>query len=232
MQNRRALNIAVFVVVFLLAGSECFAGMTVYTLRDIYRLRFDQLSFFVFLLLTCALLFQLTWNYAAKGLPSIPKLNFKRALSLSFLLGLAMLLILTMISGIREVLTPGAWRRQGTSYRLNDPAQEPVRRRNIEYLRTALFDYARVHDGKFPPHDFVRDIPEKLWESPDQLGTHYIYHGGLTTNDAHGLLAIEPPDFGEKRMAIITSGEIQLINQDEIDRMSQPSKSYERASQK
>ena len=49
-----------------------------------------------------------------------------------------MLLILTMISGIREVLTPGAWRRQGSSYRLNDPSQESARRRSLEQLRASL----------------------------------------------------------------------------------------------
>src|SRR4051812_33078988 len=100
MPKGRILKVtAAAALVSLLAAGDCYAGMTSYTLRDIYRLRFQELSFFIFLLLVCALVFQVTWNYAAKGFKVIPRLNYWRALSLSFLLGLAMLLILTMISG-------------------------------------------------------------------------------------------------------------------------------------
>src|SRR5262249_19539924 len=149
------------------------AGMTVYGLRDTYRLRFEDISFFIVLLLVCSALFQFLWNHAVKGFSLLPKLKFLQALILATLFGLLMLLILTMISGIREVLTPGAWRRQGSSYRLNDSSQEPARRRSLEQLRTSLFEYARTHQGHFPDYDFTPEIPEKLWESPDQLGTHY-----------------------------------------------------------
>src|SRR5207244_2588840 len=156
---------------------ECQAGMPSITLRDIYRLRFQELSFFFFLFLVCSFLFKVMWNYAAKGFSWLPTLNFRRALCLAALFGLLMLLILTMISVIREVLTPGAWRKQGSTYRLNDPAQEPVRRRSLEHLRLALFEYARANGGNFPAHDFTPDIAEKIWESPDQEGSHYIYSG-------------------------------------------------------
>jgi|ERR1051326_611295 hypothetical protein len=217
MRNRGAPNLsAVVVLISLLAAGECYAGMPSFTLREIYRLRFQELSFFVFLLFACALLFQLTWNYAAKGFTAVPRMNYWRALSLSFLLGLAMLLVLTMISGIREVLTPGAWRKQGSAYRLNDPAQEPARRRSIEHLRAALFDYARAHEGKFPPHDFVAEISEKIWESPDENGTRYIYHGGWTTNDARTLIAVEPPNFGETRFALSGGGAIVAATAEEL----------------
>jgi hypothetical protein len=108
------------------------AGMTVYGLRDIYRLRFEEMSFFIVLFLACAVFLKLLWNHAVKGFPAIPRLKLRHSFSLALLLALAMLLILTMISGIREVLTPEAWRRQGSSYRLNAAAQEPVRRRSLE----------------------------------------------------------------------------------------------------
>src|SRR4029434_2952576 len=101
----------------------------------------------------------------------VPKLKYLQSLCLSLLFGLMTLLILTMISGIREVLTPGAWRHQGASYRLNEPSQEPARRRSLEPLRAALFVYAQAHEGRFPAHDFGAEITEKLWESPDQAGS-------------------------------------------------------------
>jgi hypothetical protein len=192
------------------------AGMTVYGLRDVVRLRLEEISFFIVLLIACSFAFQLLWNFAFQGFNAIPRLKFRQALCLALLFGLVMLLILTMISGIREVLTPGAWRKQGTSYRLNDPSQEPARRRSLEHLRGALFDYARTHDGKFPAHDFVPEIAEKNWESPDQLGSHYIYSGGLATNDVGALLAVEPPNFGDQRFVLLTSGDIQMLSDVDI----------------
>src|SRR5260221_1669102 len=191
------------IVISLAAANQSHAGMPSFELGDIYRLRFQELSFFIFLLLLCAFLFQVMWNYAAKGFDFLPRLNLRRSLCLATLFGLLMLLVLTMISGIREVLTPGAWRKQGSTYRLNDPAQEPVRRRSVEQLRAALFDYARSHDGKFPSHDFTTEIAEKLWESPDQLGSHYVYSGGLTTNKTNSVLAVEPPNFGSQRFVLL-----------------------------
>lgn len=199
------------------------AGMTVYGLKDVYRMRLEDLSFFVALLLVCAFLFRLLWNHAFKGFQFVPRLGYLQSLCLSVLLGLAMLVVLTMISGIREVLSPGVWRRQGSSYRLNDPAQEPVRKRSLESLRTALFEYARTHEGRFPPHDFVPEIPDKLWESPDQNGTHYLYTGGFTTNDVNALLAIEGPVFGDARFVLTITGQIQKLSSEEIERRSQPS---------
>ena len=213
MQIGRALQ-RVFLVgaTLLVSAFSAEAGMTVYGLRDVVRLRLEEISFFIVLLIVCSLAFQLLWNFAFKGFSAIPRLKFRQALCLALLFGLVMLLILTMISGIREVLTPGAWRKQGTSYRLNDPSQEPARRRSLEQLRSALFEYARMHEGKFPPHDFVPDISEKLWESPDQLGSHFIYSGGLTTNDTRVLLAAEPPNFGDQRFVLLTSGDVQLLS--------------------
>src|SRR6185503_8361956 len=165
--------------------------------RDIYRLRLEEISFFIVLLFVCSFGLKLVWNYAFKGFNFVPRLKFVQAFCVSLLFGVLMLLILTMISGIREVLTPDAWRHQGTSYRLNDPAQEPARRRSLEYLRGALFAFARTHEGRFPANDFVAEISDKVWESPDQFGTHYVYFGGLKTNDVGAVLAVEPLTFGD-----------------------------------
>lgn len=197
------------------------AGMTVYGLNDIYRLRLEEISFFMVLLVGCAFILRLLWNHGTKDFSFLPRLKFLPALCLSIVFGLATLLVLTMISGIREVLTPGAWRRQGTSYRLSDPAQEPARVRSLEQLRTALFDYARTHDGRFPSSDFESGIPEKLWESPDQLGTRYLYTGGLSTNNASVILAVEPQPFGATRFVLISSGRVEKLPLEQIQRRQQ-----------
>lgn len=193
------------------------AGMTVYGLNDFYRLRVQEISFLVFLLLICALVLKFVWNCAFKGITSVPRIKYFQALALSILFGLAMLLILTMISGIREVLTPGAWRHQGTSYKLNSPTHEPMRLRSLEHLRAALMNYAQTHDGKFPATDFSDEINEKLWESPEENGSHYIYRGGLTLADTNALLAVEPVMFGDRRFGLFVSGQIQLLDNSEIE---------------
>jgi len=203
----------------LIVAPDAQAGMVVYGLRDVYRLRFEEISFLILLLFLSALLLKLLWNYAAKGFSFLPRLKYLQALSAALLMGLVMLVILTMISGIREVLTPDAWRRQGSSYRLNDPSQEPSRRRSLEHLRGALLQYASAHAGRFPMHDFGADIPEKLWEAPDQAGSHYIYIGGLTTNNSTALLAVEPLNFGGMRFVMRTSGDIEQLPSAEIERL-------------
>lgn len=215
-----SLKVALFVISFAIA-LPAQAGMTVYGLNDLYRLRLQEISFFLILLLTCALILKALWNHAFKGFASVPRLSYGQSFCGALMFGMLMLLILTMISGIREVLTPGAWRRQGTSYRLNDPSQEPARRRSLEHLRGALFEYARTHNGNFPPHDFGPEISEKLWESPDQAASRYVYSGGLTTNHVTAVLAVEPPNFGERRFALIVSGEIVELSNDEIKRRLQ-----------
>ncbi|TAL05914.1 MAG: hypothetical protein EPO07_02775 [Verrucomicrobia bacterium] len=197
------------------------AGMTVYGLRDIYRLRIEEISFFIVLFLACAFILKFLWNHAAKGFAFLPQIKFVQSLCLSLIFGLLMLLVLTMISGIREVLTPDAWRRQGSSYRLNDASQETARLRSLEHLRAALYEYARTHEGKFPPHDFVTEIPEKIWESPDQLGTHYIYTGGLTTNHGAQLVAVEPLAFGESRLVLTAAGQIEKLGDADINKRQQ-----------
>jgi len=218
-QHRKPWIALTIVYLLLRIVPSAHAGMTVYGLRDMYRLRLEDISFFLLLLVGSALLLRVLWNYAAKGFSFLPRLKFLQAFALALLLGLVMLVILTMISGIREVLTPEAWRHQGTSYRLNDPAQEPTRRRSLEHLRGALFQYALTHGGRFPKSDFTPEIPDKLWESPDQSGSHYIYAGPLSTNTPEALLAVEPPNFGDVRFVLRVSGEIEKVSNEEIGRL-------------
>ena len=183
--------------------------MTVYDLNDVVRLRLEDISFFTVLLLVCGLGIRFLWNYLAKDFPGWPKLTFGKALSLTALLSLLMLLVLSMISGARELLTPGAWRRQGSSYRLNDPASEPLRQTSLEGLRAALQVYAQTHNGQYPEHDFVPDIPDKVWRSPDAAGTRYIYFGH--PKSATSIVACEPISFGDKRFVLHGNGQIERM---------------------
>lgn len=195
------------------------AGMTVYDLTDVARLRLEDISFFAFLLLLATLGIRFLWNFLARDFPRLPRLTFAKALSLTALLSLLMLLLLVMISGAREILTPGAWYRQASHYRPSDIGNREMRQQSMESLRAALMQYAYTHEGHFPPHDYVSEIPSKIWESPDNTGTRYIYVGGLTLSQSNSVLACEPRNFGEERAVLFASGKIQSLKTPEIHKL-------------
>ena len=195
------------------------AGMTVYDLTDVARLRLEDISFFGFLLLLAACGVRLLWNYLARDFPRLPRLSFLKALSLTALLSLLMVLLLVMISGARELLAPGAWYRQASHYRPNDIGNLELRQQSIATLRDSLMDYARTHDGHFPPHDYVPGIPTKVWQSPDTADTQYVYLAGSTLTQSNALVVFEPPDFGDDRMVILASGKVQTMKTSEIHRL-------------
>lgn len=102
-----------------LTGGPAHAGMpALYKLGDAAALRLETFSFFAFILLICALIFQILWNYLQRDFPRLPRLGYARALCFILVLGLAFNLVLAMIAGARELMTPGAWERHGVSYRL------------------------------------------------------------------------------------------------------------------
>ncbi len=219
------LRMTSVLLIFVCWPNRAHAGMTVYDLTDVARLRLEDISFFLVLLLLATLGIRFLWNFLARDFPRWPRLTFFKALGLTGLLGLGMLLVLVMISGARELLTPGAWNRQASHYRPNDIGNRELRQQSIEALRTSLMQYAYSHDGHFPPHDYVAEIPSKIWEAPDSVGTRYLYIGGQTVSQSNAVLACEPENFGDERMILFDSGKIASTNTAEIHRlMAQESK--------
>src|SRR5690242_855255 len=135
------------------------AGMPSVTveLTDLAKLRVQSISFFALVFLLSAGLACVAWNLLRRDFPALPHLGFVRGLGLTALWGLLFVVVLTMISGARELLTPGAWKKEGWTYTLDTPAldvpepvTEAVRRQKIEELRFALWDHARKNGGGFP----------------------------------------------------------------------------------
>jgi len=195
------------------------AGMTVYDLSDVVRLRLEDISFFTFVLLLAALGIRFLWNYLARDFTWLPRLNYWKSLCLTILLGLLMLLILMIIAGARELLTPGAWARQGSHYRPNDLGNPELRQQSLESLRAALILYAQSHQGQFPPHEFVPEIPAKIWQAPDSAGTRYVYLSGFSPAQSNAVVACEPMSFGAERLVLFAGGKIQKLSQDELYRL-------------
>lgn len=216
MGKRSVPRLICWVWLLVLAPQAAFAGMTVYGLNDVYRIRMEEVSFFILVFLVASALSKALWNTIAKDFPALPRLKWRHAAALSLTLGLGMLLILTMISGIREVLTPDAWRRQGSGYKMNSPVMVEDRRWNIQQLRDGLVAYARNHDDQFPSHDFIAEIPAKLWETPDLKRLRYYYRPGAALDDGKAVVAWEPHTFGDEVFAIFSDGDVRLVKISEI----------------
>jgi hypothetical protein len=98
------------------------AGMPHFTLADVVRLRLSGISFFAVALLLCAFGVKALWNYLRRDFPRMPQIGYGRSLALVLLLGLLFNIVLLMIAGTRELMTPGAWEKSDISYRLRDQA--------------------------------------------------------------------------------------------------------------
>jgi hypothetical protein len=107
-------------IVLLGASAPAYAGMPTFTLTDVAQARLDTISFFLALLFVLALLVKLLWNYLGKDFQKLPRMTYPKALATVTLWGLLFLIVLSMISGTRELLTPGAWEKQGVTYKLKD----------------------------------------------------------------------------------------------------------------
>ena len=107
-------------VLVCLVPELAWAGMPSVTLSDVARMRVQTISFFLMGLLGSAALVQLLWNFLRRDFTSLPRLNYWRALAVVVLWGLLFVVVLTMISGARELMTPGAWEKQGLTYKLAD----------------------------------------------------------------------------------------------------------------
>lgn len=94
------------------------------TLSDLAEMRFQSISFFLLVLLVSAWGIKLLWNGLRRDFPRLPWLSYKRALALVTLWGFLFVLVLTMISGARELMTPGAWEKDGLTYKLKSAPEQ------------------------------------------------------------------------------------------------------------
>jgi len=111
------------VLLLFAASGPALAGMPVISLSDLATLRLSGISFFAALILLVAWGIRFLWNYLRRDFPGLPLLDYRRALALVLLLGLCFNIVLLMISGTRELMTPGAWEKHGTTYQLKPGAK-------------------------------------------------------------------------------------------------------------
>jgi hypothetical protein len=198
-------------LLWLAAASHASAGMTVITLTDVARARIDALSFFLFLYLVIAWVVKIIWNQLTKTFTSFPRLKYLQALGVVFITGLLFYVVLTMISGARELLTPGAWEKQGTGYRMREggPARldKEERRDAMRDVQVAIWTYAKTHEGNAPAGPLVQGMDPAVWEF--QGGGLYCLMPGVKPGVGRDILIYEPSSAGARRFVLLADGSIE-----------------------
>lgn len=120
-----AIRVGAWTAVFMTLPTAAEAGMPSVGLSDFARMRVETASFFLVGLLISAAIVMWCWNTLARDFPRLPRLRYRGAVGLVTLWGLLFVIVLTMISGARELMTPGAWVRQGMTYKLAPTEARP-----------------------------------------------------------------------------------------------------------
>lgn len=143
-----------------------------------------------------------------------------------------------MIAGSRELLTPGAWQKQGLLYSVgaaqqgaaSQPAAESPqsaaelarrleeRKAHLRELRDALWRYAKEHGGRLPADEADPDIAPALWEMPGAWGMRYLYVHGKTAGASADVLVYEPQFDGDDRVVLQADGQITALSSAELRR--------------
>jgi hypothetical protein len=193
-------------------------------LTEIAQLRLQSISFFLLLFLLSAWGLKKLWNMLARDFPKLPVITYKAALAGTFLWGLMFLFVLTMISGARELLTPGAWEKDGRTYRLTDSESEQEtkaaaaallkeRRSKLAELRSALFMHVATHDGSYPAKIEDASFADEFWMQPGDLNVKYGYVPGEKQSDQVRPLAFEQAVYGdEQQLILFTDGAIKQLS--------------------
>lgn len=215
-----AICVRSFVVIAAsLSCSSAVAGMPGLTLTDVGRARLNGISFFLMGVLGSALIIKWIWNAMRVDWTSLPELTYRHSLAMVSLIGLLMGVVLTMISGARELMTPGAWERSGLTYRLRDDDNQPqsasnmpTREERVDRLIqvwSMLSDFASNHDGKFPtPAEFESVVPNELRRLGSFPALPLDYSPGLTIADADSVLVTEPDIYPDGPLLLSASGTI------------------------
>ncbi|HUE71067.1 MAG TPA: hypothetical protein VMP01_09275 [Pirellulaceae bacterium] len=210
------------------------AGMPSVTLSDVASLRLQVISFFLMGLLASAGVVCWIWNSLAKEFTQLPRLSFLKACGVVILWGLLFVVVLTMISGARELMTPGAWEKVGATYKLRsetvtasaiaDPHADSLlvrRREHLQRLGSALALHAARHGSKFPASQSELAEDAALWHVPQVRDQQYQYVSGLSASGTSRPLVYEPACFDGDVLVLFTDMHVRAMGVDELRQLLQ-----------
>jgi hypothetical protein len=237
MSRRRLCSLSALALI-LSSPAIAHAGMPSFTaadlprrlaLSDLTRARLEAISFFIVVLLVSAAVVQRIWNALRRDFERLPRLSYGKACGVVVLWGLLFVLVLTMVSGARELMTPGAWEKQGLTYRLARDRAEAAssvidaRYEAMRRLSDALFRHAEGRSRQFPRSDRPGMLPEPLRGIATYPGQSYVYVGGRAPESDEGLLLESPVPvlyegdaLGPDRLVVLSDGTIVWSTSDGI----------------
>ena len=171
--------------------------------------RLQALSFFLVGLVISVLAVRWLWNHLQKDVEWLPRLTVSRAFALVSIWGLGFVLILTMISGARELFTPGAWRQRGFTYKLDNESKTVGKTQREERLLLLFRELVELKVENWPEN--LDDITADLRELPGFAGLQYLYFPGDTP-----YLLVEPSVFEDGRLAVRQDGVVVTLDPKEL----------------
>lgn len=113
-----SLKRILYTLILLSFTTELYAGMPSSSgiLSRIAAFHINAISFFMVILFVSAFILMKIWNTLQKDFTSLPKLTYRKSTLFILLTGSIFLIVLTMISGAREIMTPKAWEKSGAFY--------------------------------------------------------------------------------------------------------------------
>lgn len=182
-------------------------------LTELGKRRAEEMSFFLVVFLLSAWGVQGLWNFTRRDVPQLPRLSYRGAVAAVALWGLAMVVVLTMISGARELMTPAAWEPNGITHTLKATgavaAESPDRRRRREHLERLWQDlrlYAATHEGAWPA-DLSAAGP--LAQHPLAPAFAYIYRPPAAEEKGAIPILFEPELAADGRFVLWSDGRIE-----------------------
>ncbi len=182
-------------------------------LTELGKRRAEELSFFLVVFLLSAWGVQGLWNFLRQDFPRLPRLSYRGAVAAVLLWGLALVVVLTMISGARELMTTAAWEPNGITHQLksagDDAAESPDRRRRMEHLERLWQDlrlYVATHDGTWPD-DLSASGP--LAQHPLAPAFSYIYRPPAADEKHAVPIVFEPELAADGRFVLWSDGRIE-----------------------
>ncbi len=211
-------------VLSALVTASARAGMPSFSFNDLAEARLEAISFFLLVFLVCALVVRWAWNSLAEVVTTLPPIRFKHALCLVLLASLLLYVVLGLIAGARELLTPGAWEKEGLTYQLavtdldGTPPADSAREDALQRLHLALLSYAESHAGAFPPNPETSGFDTAIWNGNGEDDRRFSYIGWLgTSSQSDRIVAYENDPELDNPMVLTVGGTVHAMNPRALD---------------